>query len=122
MQVTPDDLAGEYVVLMFVDPSNPDVALDRLARLQDVASQAGDSLLGVGASGSLASANWGADADAHCVASTSIHNALADAQAGSRMLRRAEIEHGCTVTVPVLRASSRRMCSPLCMTRLQARG
>lgn len=42
MQVTPDDLAGEYVVLMFVDPSNPDVALDGLARLQDVASQAGE--------------------------------------------------------------------------------
>lgn len=42
MQVTPDDLAGKPVVLIFVDPSDPDAALNGLARLQEVTSQAGD--------------------------------------------------------------------------------
>ncbi|CAK0787802.1 hypothetical protein CVIRNUC_011024 [Coccomyxa viridis] len=39
--VTPDDLAGKPVVLIFVDPSDPDAALNGLARLQEVTSQAG---------------------------------------------------------------------------------
>lgn len=41
LQVTPHDLAGDYVVLVFVDPTSPAAARESLTRLQDVTSQAG---------------------------------------------------------------------------------
>ena len=40
LQVTPDDLEGTAVLLVFVDPTEP-LAMDGLTRLQDVTEHAG---------------------------------------------------------------------------------
>lgn len=44
LQVTPDELAGNFIILAFADPATPDAALDGLTRVQDVAEQAGKSI------------------------------------------------------------------------------
>ena len=41
VQVTPQDLAGDYAVMILADPANPKAACDKLGRLQDIVEASG---------------------------------------------------------------------------------
>lgn len=41
MQVTDDDLAGDFAILIFADPANYKAALENVSRLQDITELSG---------------------------------------------------------------------------------
>ena len=41
MQVTPQDLAGDYIVMILADPANPKAACEKMSRLQDIVEASG---------------------------------------------------------------------------------
>jgi len=44
LQVTPDDLAGDFVVLVFADPAEDKKAMENVRRLQDVTELSGGNI------------------------------------------------------------------------------
>lgn len=41
VQVTPQDLAGDYAVMILADPANPKAACEKIGRLQDIVEASG---------------------------------------------------------------------------------
>ena len=44
-QVSPQDLAGDYAVMILANPANPKAACEKIGRLQDIVEASGVPLL-----------------------------------------------------------------------------